>query len=91
MYHWAVLLKMVQTGSCHLSFNGASGWLMGCRLSYFNESDLDLTSDGRGHLDEEGRLVGVVFDDVVVHVDENPSLAFFVDFPNGVFLHAVLF
>lgn len=39
--------------------------------SYFNQSDLVLTSNHLQHLDEEGRLVGVVFNDVVVHVDEN--------------------
>lgn len=65
--------------------------MSGCRLSYFNKGDLELTADDLGHLNEEGRLVGVVFDDVVVHVDENPSFAFFVDLPNGVFLHTVLF
>lgn len=46
---------------------------MGCWFSYFNESDLELAAGDLGHLDEEGRLVGVVFDDVVVHVDENPE------------------
>lgn len=46
---------------------------MGRRLSYFDEGDLELTAADLGHLDEEGRLVGVVFDDVVVHVDENPE------------------
>lgn len=48
-------------------------WLTGCWLSYFNESDLELAVGGLGHLNEEGRLVGVVFDDVVVHVNENPE------------------
>jgi len=65
--------------------------LTGCLLSYFNEGDLELAVDDLGHLNEEGRLVGVMLDDVVVHVDENPSLALFVDFPNGVFLHTVPF
>lgn len=40
-------------------------------FSYFSESDLELTGDHFRHVDEEGRLVGVMFDDVVVHVDEN--------------------
>lgn len=43
------------------------------RLSYFNEGDLELAGGHLGHLDEERRLVAVVFDDVVVHVDENPG------------------
>lgn len=47
--------------------------LIGCRLSYFNENDLEPTSDGLRNLNQEGRLVGVVFDNVVVHVDENPE------------------
>ena len=41
-------------------------------FSYFSESDLELAGDRLGYLDEEGRLVGVVFNDVVVHVDEDP-------------------
>lgn len=48
-------------------------WLIGCCLSYFNESDLELAANNLGHLNEEGWLVGVVFDDVVVHVDVNPE------------------
>lgn len=47
--------------------------LIGCWLSYFNENDLEPTSDGLRNLNQEGRLVGVVFDDVVVHVDKNPE------------------
>lgn len=47
--------------------------LIGSWASYFDESDLELAGDDLGHLDEERRLVGVVFDDVVVHVDENPG------------------
>lgn len=47
--------------------------LIGRSLSYFNEGDLELPVDELGHLNEEGRLVGVMFDDVVVHVDENPG------------------
>lgn len=43
------------------------------RLSYFNEGDLELAGGHLGHLDEESRLVAVVFDDVVVHVDEDPG------------------
>lgn len=43
------------------------------RLSYFNEGDLEMAGGHLGHLDEESRLVAVVFDDVVVHVDENPG------------------
>lgn len=42
-------------------------------FSYFNESDLELTGDHLGHLNEESRLVGVVFNDVVIHVDEDPE------------------
>lgn len=60
-------------------------------FSYFDESDLELTRGHLGHVDQESRVVGVVFDDVVIHIDEDPSLALFVDFPNGVFLHTVLF
>lgn len=57
--------------------------------SYFDQSELD-EPGSLGHLDEEGRLVGVVFDNGVVHVDENPTLAFLEDFPNSVCLQAVL-
>lgn len=42
-------------------------------FSYFNESDLKLTAGDLGHLNEEGRLVCVVFNDVIVHVDEDPE------------------
>ena len=65
---WAVLREMVKTGSCNFLHPSS-----GSRPSYFNESDLELTASDLGHLDEEGRLIGVVFDDVVVHVDENPA------------------
>lgn len=41
--------------------------------SYFNESDLQVAGGCLGHLHQESRLVGVVFHDVVVHVDEDPG------------------
>lgn len=41
--------------------------------SYFNESDLELTADHLRHIDEESGLVGIVFDNDVVHVDVNSA------------------
>lgn len=41
--------------------------------SYFNESDLQVARGRLGHLYQESRLVGVVFHDVVIHVDEDPE------------------
>lgn len=34
---------------------------------------MELAGDKLGYLNEEGRLVGVVFNDVVVHVDKDPA------------------
>lgn len=72
---WAVLLEMVLTGKCvcfvcffHPSIEPALN-----SSSYFNKRDLELTGEHLRHLDEEGQLIGVVFNDVVVHVNENPE------------------
>lgn len=66
----AVLQESGKTGIfASSSFSGA----VGRSLSYFHQSDLEVTVGRLGHLDEERRLVGVVFDDVVVHVDKNPA------------------
>lgn len=54
-----------QTGSCLLFCPSVA--------SYFNESDLQVAGGCLGHLHQESRLVGVVFHDVVVHVDEDPG------------------
>lgn len=40
-------------------------------LSYFSQSHLELANRWLRDLYLEGRLVSVVFDDVVVHVDED--------------------
>lgn len=82
--HWLQQSAAYNIGQCFLqrrfklaavifttSFNGAGGATE--LFSYFNQSDLDLTGDRLGHLNEEGGLVGVVFHNVVVHVDENPA------------------
>lgn len=56
---------MIMTGSCVLDPSEELGL-------YFNEGDLELTADLRD-LDLKSQLVGVVFNDVVVHVYKDPA------------------
>ena len=62
--------QKLKSGQC---FDGRScdGFFKVENRSYFDQSELD-EPRSFGHLDEEGRLVGVVFDNGVIHVDKNP-------------------
>lgn len=65
----AVLQEIDQTGIfISSSFSRVGGWF----FSYFNKGNLELTVAQLGNLDEECWLVGVVLDDVVIHVDKDP-------------------